>query len=126
MDGKLRIASHGVCDIYISWHIYLYVGIYIYMLAYIFICAYIHNPRVHGRFYGLDLKKELVVLENKPLRMLDQLMMKKMTADSKSKRKNTGYTRPTWSIAVRERLLELYCDCFNALALDGIQALNGS
>ena len=87
----------------------------IYMLVYIFICAYIHNPRVHGRFYGLE-----------PLRTLDQLMMKKMTADSKSKRKNIGYTRPTWSIAVRERLLELYCDCFNALALDGIQALNGS
>ena len=62
------------------------------MLAYIFICAYIHNPRVHGRFYGLDLKKELVVLENKPLRTLDQLIMKKMTADLKSKRKNTGYT----------------------------------
>ena len=32
------------------------------------ICVpYVRNPGVHGRFYGLDLKKEeIVVLEKKP------------------------------------------------------------
>ena len=28
---------------------------------------YIHNPGVHGRFYGLDLIKGMVFLENPPL-----------------------------------------------------------
>ena len=54
VDGKLRIASHAR-----MWYIYLHE-------------PYTHNPGVHGRFYGLDLK---------------------MTADSKFKGKNTGYTR---------------------------------
>ena len=38
------------------------------MSAYV---PYVHNPEVHGRFYGLDLKKEIVVLYNKPCMSLD-------------------------------------------------------
>ena len=32
---------------------------------------FIHNPGVHGRFYRLNLKMEVVVLENKPCRSPD-------------------------------------------------------
>ena len=32
---------------------------------------YVHNPGVHGRFNGLDIIKEMVVLENKPRSSLD-------------------------------------------------------
>ena len=35
----------------------------------------VHNPGVYGIFYGLDLKKEMVVLENNPLRSLDVLVV---------------------------------------------------
>ena len=45
--------------------------------------------RVHARFYGLDFKKEMVVLENSPWRSID---MKKTAADAKSIGKNTDYT----------------------------------
>ena len=37
-------------------------------------------------------KKEMVVLENKTWSSLDYLIIKKTTADSESKGKNTGYT----------------------------------
>ena len=40
-------------------------------MRYVHYVPYVHNPGVHGRFYGLDLKKEMVVLENKPWRSLD-------------------------------------------------------
>ena len=50
--GKLRIAAHGR-----MWYIYIYV-------------AYVHNPEVHGRFDRLNLKKEMVVLGEKPWRSL--------------------------------------------------------
>ena len=71
--------------------------------------SYVHNLGVVGRFYGEDLKKEMVVLQNKPWRSLDQLMIKKTTADSKSEGKNMRYTCDLWPTAVRERLLELFC-----------------
>ena len=41
VDGKFCIAVHAR-----MWYIYMCV-------------LYVHNPGVHGRFYGLDLKKEL-------------------------------------------------------------------
>ena len=38
----------------------------------VYICVpHIHNPGVHGKFYGLGVKKEMIVLENKPWRSLD-------------------------------------------------------
>ena len=40
--------------IYISWNV-----------------PYAHSPGVHGRFYGLDLETEMVVLENKLKSFLD-------------------------------------------------------
>ena len=45
-----------------------YVVVYIYI--YMCVCVlYVHNLGVmHGRFYGLNLKREMVVLENKPWR----------------------------------------------------------
>ena len=44
----------------------------IYMLVYVCVCVpYVYNPAVHGRFYGLYLKMEMIVLENKPWRSLD-------------------------------------------------------
>ena len=55
-----------------------------------YICV-IHNPGVQGRFYGLDLKKGNGHL-GKYAMEVTRLMMKKRTADSKSKGKNTGYT----------------------------------
>ena len=42
--------------------IYLYVGKYSGVHV-----PYIYNPEVHGIFYGLDLKKEMVVLEKQTL-----------------------------------------------------------
>ena len=39
------------------------IHVVIYML-------YVHNPGVHERFYRLDLKKEMIVLENEPWRAL--------------------------------------------------------
>ena len=58
-----------------------------------YVCHTLITQKVHGRFYLLNFEKEMVVLENKPWRSLDLLLMKKMTAYLKSKRKNTGYTR---------------------------------
>ena len=46
----------------------------------------VHNSRVHGRFYGLDLKKEMVVLENNP-----KEVARLNDSRFKSKGKNTGY-----------------------------------
>ena len=41
----------------------------------------------------------------------DSSMVKKKTADSKAKGKETWiYTEPAWLIAVRERMLEFYSD----------------
>ena len=58
--AKLRIASHaGIWCVYVP---------------------YIHNPGVHGRFYELNIKKEMVILENKSCWSPEQL--KKRTADS--------------------------------------------
>ena len=48
VDGKLRIAAHTS-----KW-----------------LVPFVHNPGVHERFYGHDLKKEIVVLENMPWRLL--------------------------------------------------------
>ena len=56
---------------------YIHVGICIFV-------PYVHNPRVHGRFYGRDLKKEMVILEQ---------TMKVAIQGSQSNWKNTGYTR---------------------------------
>ena len=73
------------------------------------VLPYVHNSRVHRNFYGFDLKKgEIVVLENKPWRSLDKLIME-TTADSKSK-ETLVTPRPTCSIAAREGFLELFCD----------------
>ena len=62
-------------------------------MCYICVCwyvPYVHNLGVHRRIYILDIKKEMVVLENSPWRSQDLLMMKKITADLKSKEYNTG------------------------------------
>ena len=51
LDGKLCITLHALC------------GIYIYMC--VCYCTFVIR-RVHGKFYGLGEKKEMVVLENTP------------------------------------------------------------
>ena len=48
----------------------------------VYIFSYIHNPGVHGRFYGLDLN-ENGHLGKPVVDMLDSSMMKKTAADSK-------------------------------------------
>ena len=48
--GKLRIVAHARMSVYVQ---------------------YVHNLGVHGRFYGLDLKMETVVLETRQCRTLD-------------------------------------------------------
>ena len=78
MDGKFVLP-----------HMPLFV---LYTYVYMCVCRTFITRRVHGRFSGLDLEKEIVVLDDKSWRSLDQLMMKKTTADSKSKGMNTGYT----------------------------------
>ena len=60
---------------------------------YICVCVlYVHSPRVHGRFYRLDLRKEMVVLEN-PRDTLDLSMMKNTATDLKARGKKPGSTR---------------------------------
>ena len=48
--------------------------------------------RVNERFYGLNLKKKMVVLEKMPWGLLDLLIMKKMAAAPKFKGMYSGYT----------------------------------
>ena len=70
---------------------------------------YVHNLGVHGRFYGLNLKTEMVVIESRPWQSLDW----DEDNDCIFKVQREEYwihTRPTWSIAVRKRLLELLYD----------------
>ena len=42
-----------------------------YCRACLYVVQYIHNSVMRRRFYGLDLKKEMLVFENKPWRLLD-------------------------------------------------------
>ena len=64
-----------------------------------------HTCAVDGIFYGLDLKKEMVVSENKPRRSLD--VKRKRLADSKSKLKNSG-THATYMVNSRlEKVAEV-------------------
>ena len=58
--------------------------LYVCAIARACVCRTSITRRVHGRFYGLDLKKEMVVVENL-LDTPDFVMIKKMVADSKAK-----------------------------------------
>ena len=40
----------------------IYIGMYV---------LYVHNLGVRGRFYGIDIKKEVIVFGGKPWRSLD-------------------------------------------------------
>ena len=84
------------------------VGTYIYV-------PYVHNPGVHGRFYGLDLKKGNGHFENKLWRSAMEVARKANDEDNDcrfivQKGEHWIHTLPTWSIAVRERLLESFFD----------------
>ena len=48
--------------VYVLVHIYIYIYMLVYVLVHIYV-LYVHKLRVHRRFYGLNLKKEMVVLE---------------------------------------------------------------
>ena len=55
---------------------------------------YVHNPGVHGRFYGLDLKKEMVALENKQWGSLNRFDDEKYSRfEVQSSGRTLGYTR---------------------------------
>ena len=60
---------------------------------YIYMCCKFISSRSAWKILWTRLKKENGRLGNKPWRSLDELMMMKMAADSKSKGKNTGYIR---------------------------------
>ena len=56
----------------------------------IYMCHMFITRRIHRRFYGLNLKKEMVI---KPaIDTLDSSMMNKIVADSKAKGKKPGST----------------------------------
>ena len=81
VDGKLRIVAHAHMR-----YIYICIIYFIYVSTYIGTLSNFHNLGVHGRF-GLSLKRNGRL--RKQAVEIARLVMKKMTADSKSK----GYTR---------------------------------
>ena len=58
---------------------------------YVYMCRMFITRIVQGRFYGLDLKKKMVIFKNHH-RLLDSSMMKKTTAYLKAKGKKSGST----------------------------------
>ena len=90
MDGIVCIAAHAR-----MWFTYV---------------PYVHIPGVHGRFYGLQLKKGNGCLENKLWRPLDCFDEENDCRFEVQREEHWIHTRPTWSMAVRERLQELFCD----------------
>ena len=65
---------------------------------------------MHGRFYGLGLKREIVVLEilHRYARLVND--EENGLQIRRSKEEIWIYTLPAWLIAVRERMLEFYSD----------------
>ena len=79
---------------------------------------------MHGSFYGLDLKKEMVVLENSIARFVHD---EEHGCRFEGRRKETWiFKRPAWSIDVRERMefSGLTTQFINTLAMDVIQILD--
>ena len=87
------------------WYIYI-CGIYIYVV-YIYV-LYVHDLGMHGRFFGLDLKRKWC------LRKQAMAVARSVNDDENDcrfevqKEEYWIHTRPTWSIAVRETLQELF------------------
>ena len=75
------------------------------------VCVQYVYPGLQERFYELS-KKNMAVLKSKPWRSLVSFMIKKTTADSVYiiTEEHWIHQRLTWSIAVREWLLELFCE----------------
>ena len=85
--------------------ILLHMPVYIYIYIYIYIYV-IYNLGVHGRFYGLDLKKGNICLALEIARLVND---EENNCRFEFHREEHGiHIRPTWSIAVREMLLELF------------------
>ena len=85
-----------------------------FVLPYMSVCGiympYVHNPGVHGRLYGLDLKKGNGRLGKQAMEVARLVNGEENDCRFEVQReKDCIHTRPTWSIAVRERLLELFC-----------------
>ena len=75
----------------------------------IYMCHMFITRRVHGGFYGFDLKKGNGHLGKLNMNVLDSSMIKKIAHDSKSKRRKQRCTyNPCGLTAVRERLQELF------------------
>ena len=111
MDGNLCIATHAR-----MWYVYIYV-------------LYHHNPGLHRRFYGLDLKRKWSYLKTYHRLIARFINNEENGCRFEGQRKETWiYTRPAWLIAVRERMLEFYSDgttqFINTLALDVIHVLD--
>ena len=84
----------------------LYPSVILPMLNYpviYLLMPYIHNPEVHGRFYGIVIKREMVVLEK-------AWSFEENDCRFEVQRDDDLDTRPTWSIPARERLLAIFCD----------------
>ena len=71
---------------------------------YICICHTSITRRAHGSYYGFDLKKEIVAMA------AVRLVNDEEENHHRFEAQREEHWILTWSIAVRERLLELFCD----------------
>ena len=73
---------------------------------------YVHNRRVHGRLYELNLEKGNGRIGKLTLAVARLVNDEENSCRFKIEREETGCTHDLhgWLIAVRERLLELFCD----------------
>ena len=77
----------------------------------VYVWLYVHNLGVHGRFYGFDLKKGNGHLGEKPVEATRLINDEENDCRFEVQREEHWIlTQPTWSMAIRGRLLKLVCD----------------
>ena len=108
-DGKLCIAE---------------CGIYTYIYVYICVCCTFITRRLHGRFYGLDLKKGNTCLGKPDIDTLDSSRVKKTAADSKAKGKKPDLHAACLVNSCQGKDAGVTTQFINTLALDVIQVLD--
>ena len=69
----------------------------------------VNNPRVHERFYGLHVKNQNGRLGKEAVAVARFNDNENDCRFEVQREEHWIYTRPTWSITVRARLLELFC-----------------
>ena len=84
--------------------VHIYVCVCIYTSVYV---PYVNNPGVHGRFYGLD-EGRIGKQATEVARLVND--EENNCRFEVQRKEHWIHTRHTLSIAVRERLLGLFCD----------------